>query len=76
MILVGSEPVWLLNYAFAYFSLHIFCFMFILILKYFAYALFLSAQAGEAKCVPAVDFFLFLGPPCCFRLPRGSLRNL
>ena len=61
MVLVGSEPVWLLTYAFAYFPLLILCFMFILILKYFAYALFLSA-----KCVPGVAFFLVFGPSMLF----------
>ena len=30
----------------------------------------------EANCVPGFAFFLFSGPPCCFKLARGSLRNL
>ena len=58
-----------------FFFLLILCIMFILVLKCIAYALLLSAHVGEAKCVLGL-FFLFLGPPCCFILATGSLRNL
>ena len=63
MILVGSKRVWLPTYAFAYFSLHFVLFVCVgFKKKFFAYALFPSAQVGEAKCVPGVVFFV------CFRV--------
>ena len=53
----------------------ILCFMFILILELIAYALVPSAhERGEVR--RGICLFLFLGPPCCFRLDKGSLRNL
>ena len=60
MIMVGSEPVRLPRYAFAYFSLHCVLCVHVGFLKIlFAYALFPSAPVGEAKCVPGVVFFVF-----------------
>ena len=75
MILVGSEPVWLLTYAFAYFFSA--CFV---IYVYFHFEVLLlmlcfRVLTLERRSVSQGLFFLFSGPPCYFILARGSLRN-
>ena len=56
MILVGSEPVWLLTYAFAYFSSLVLCF--VLILRFIAFVLLPSAH-GRGEVCPGVCFFFY-----------------
>ena len=75
MILVGSEPVWLLTYAFAYFSFACFVLYVYFDLELIAFVLLPSAH-GRGEVRPGVCFLLFSGPPCCFELARGSSRNL
>ena len=58
------------------FCLFFFCLFlcFVFVLKFTAYALLPSAhERGEVR---SGIFFFFSGPPCCFKLARGSIRNL
>ena len=63
MILVGSEPVWLLTYAFACFVVYAY-----FDLEFIAYALLASAH-GRGEVRPGVCFF-------CFRVPHVVLNLL
>ena len=57
MILVGSEPVWLPAYAFAFFFLLLVSF-FVFILRFIAFVLLPSAH-GRGEVRPVVCFFCF-----------------